>query len=360
MAISLNNKETVKKIKIFLREHAGEIYPSLPNDKKIVFPFIELYHYTSLEKLFKVLENDSLWFFSLRFSNDLTEEKIVGKEQLKERDYRSDNFFLSLSADKGDTLSQWRGYCSNGGASIGFHFDSEYTEGVTNFCVLHADDDSGKKANKVTSVAVPVIYLNHEREPLTEMSQFSRYRQKKVFQLLESENSLKESYFVSLFKYPQFCQEKEFRIVLSNSEDELSECIQFRTLKNGTKIPYIVVKHGFINSSKKREELTGENLTKICKYLNMPRVPVLLPNCRNQSELYAAMRAFLRKKNPEEPSPRPIICEGHLPILSITIAPMADQNRIMEQVDRFCKSRYWLRTVKIRASEIPYVPSMNG
>jgi hypothetical protein len=361
MSISLNSKEATKKIKSFLADHGKEIYPFFYGDKKMIFSFRELYHYTSLETLFNILENDSLWFFSLRFSNDLTEEKIVGKEKLKEIDYRGDNFSLSLSADKGDTLSQWRGYCNNGGASIGFHFDSEYAEGVSNFCVLYTDYESSKRGNNVTSAAIPVIYLNREREPLKETTFLFRDRQKKVFQLLESnnkDNSLKESYFVPFFKHPQFCQEKEFRIILSNSDNELSECIRFRPLKNGTKIPYIVVKHGFIKNSMKKEKLTGEHLLRICANPNMPGVPVLLPNCLNQSKLHSAMWDFLREKNPD--NPRPIICEGHLPIVSITIAPMVNQSRIVEQVESFCKSRYWLRNIQINASQIPYAPSMNS
>jgi hypothetical protein len=377
MPISLNSKENAKKIKKFLTKHSKEIYPLFLNDKKMVFSFRELYHYTSLETLFKILENDSLWFFSLRFSNDPTEEKILDKEKLNGIDYRGDNFCLSLSADKGDTFNQWRGYCNNGGASIGFHFDSDYTEGVSNFSVLHADYDSSKKVHNVTSVAVPVIYLSCEREPLEETQTFFTGRFDKVSQLLESENKsngnlLRKSCFVPLFKHPQFCQEREVRIILSNSDYELSECIRFRSLKDGTKIPFIVVKHGFINSSikkkrptekkerptEKKERPTEKNLSKICKNPNMPGVPVLLPNCQNQSKLHDAMSTFLREKNPE--SPRPIICEGHLPIVSITIAPMVNQNRIVEQVDSFCKSRYWLRTVRIHASKIPYAPSMNS
>jgi hypothetical protein len=362
MAILLNSKEDAKKVKKFLTDHEKEIYPLFPNDEKMFFSPNELYHYTSLETLFNILENDSLWFFGLRFSNDLTEDKIVDKEKLKAIDYKSKNFSFSLSADKGDTLSQWRGYCNNGGASIGFHFDSEYTEGVSNFSVLHADYESSKKVSNITSVAVPVIYLNDEKEYLSETNEFIRDRQKKVFKLLKSENEsngnlLKENYFVPLFKYPQFCQEKEFRIILSNSNDELSECFRFMSLKNGTKVPFIVVKHGFINNSIKRnEKITEQNLARICKNPDMPGVPLLLPNCRNQSKLHSAMWNFLWDHSED---PRPIICEGHLPIVSITIAPMVDQNRIVEQVDSFCKSRYWLRTVKIRASTIPYAPSMN-
>jgi hypothetical protein len=364
MPVSLNSKENAKKIKIFLTKYNEKIYPLFPNGENIFFSPRKLYHYTSLETLFNILENDSLWFPNSRFSNDLAEEKIIGKDKLKEIDYRGDNFSFSLSADKGDTLSQWRGYCNNGGASIGFHFNSEYTEGVSNFSVLHADYEFSEKVNNITGVAVPVIYLNSETEHLSETNEFIKERQRIVFRLLKLENEsngdlLKESYFVPLFKYPQFCQEREFRIILSNSDDELSECIRFRTLKNGTKVPFIVVKHGFINDSIKKVKRTGKkNIIKICKSPNMPGIPVLLPNCRNQSKLYTAMWEFLCEKNPEEP--RPIICEGHLPILSITIAPMVDQNRIVEQVERFCQSKYWLRTVKIFASKIPYAPSMNS
>jgi hypothetical protein len=76
------------------------------------------------------------------------------------------------------------------------------------------------------------------------------------------------------------------------------------------------------------------------------------------------MKKFIDKKTKEEIegdiTRKPVICDGHLPIRSIKIAPMIDQKRIVEQVKRFCQSKYWLMDVEVSASNIPYVPSINS
>ena len=40
------------------------------------------------------------------------------------------------------------------------------------------------------------------------------------------------------------------------------------------------------------------------------------------------------------------------------MAPTDDKDRIAEQVERFCKSKYWLRNVTVLKSEIPHIKPM--
>jgi hypothetical protein len=97
--------------------------------------------------------------------------------------------------------------------------------------------------------------------------------------------------------------------------------------------------------------ISEENLQKLVKALRINTSPIVLPICNNQSELYFEMRKFIDKKTKEEIEEditrKPVICDGYLPIRSIKIAPMIDRKRIVEQVKRFCQSKYWLMDVEV-------------
>ena len=49
-----------------------------------------------------------------------------------------------------------------------------------------------------------------------------------------------------------------------------------------------------------------------------------------------------------------IICQGHLPITKITLAPTSDKELLKKKLEIFCKSKYWLRNVEICTSKLPY------
>ena len=50
-----------------------------------------------------------------------------------------------------------------------------------------------------------------------------------------------------------------------------------------------------------------------------------------------------------------LFCRGKLPVEEITVAPTYDRERKAEQIKRFCMSKYWLKNVKVKVSEIPYI-----
>lgn len=86
-----------------------------------------LYHYTSLEVLWKCLENDSMYARNVRFSNDAEEydfgKKIIHSfcDQKKMGVLENTQCFMICFCMEDDLLSQWRGYASEG-ISIGFDF----------------------------------------------------------------------------------------------------------------------------------------------------------------------------------------------------------------------------------------------
>ena len=109
-------------------------------------PHKTLFHYTTQNGLLGIIESKSLWLSDNQYMNDMTEYNHtidLVKDELKKRGYEKFRKFLDTIdsgfdtllenikekhpiyvcsfSENGNLLSQWRGYCSNGGGySIGF------------------------------------------------------------------------------------------------------------------------------------------------------------------------------------------------------------------------------------------------
>jgi len=109
-------------------------------------PHKTLFHYTTQNGLLGIIESKSLWLSDNQYMNDMTEYNHtidLVKDELKKRGYEKIRKFLDTIdsgfdtllenikekhpiyvcsfSEKGNLLSQWRGYCPNGGGySIGF------------------------------------------------------------------------------------------------------------------------------------------------------------------------------------------------------------------------------------------------
>lgn len=122
-----------------------KIRPSLNFNKYIKKTYFDktpttLFHYSSIEGLCGILTSQSIWATKIHYLNDSSEFKlafeIVNKllarnlfeapkiflDKLSESLYQLQdvNIFVASFSEKGDQLSQWRGYCPNGGYAIGF------------------------------------------------------------------------------------------------------------------------------------------------------------------------------------------------------------------------------------------------
>lgn len=167
------------------------------------FPGI-VYHYTSIEGLFKIISSNELWLTDYEYMNDSSEiihGLDIAKEVLKEieglpmyseqqdivRAWRQfldvkhkDRIHIACFSTDGDNLSQWKGYGGSGaGVSIGlditdysfWHENSEMrlgrvvyeqdkqTEILRNFfhlCLTMSDWDNGKQITDVYGKAIPI------------------------------------------------------------------------------------------------------------------------------------------------------------------------------------------------------------
>ena len=108
-----------------------------------------MYHYTSQRGLLGIIKTKSLWLTQVACLNDLSEVshafslmkaailKIKPNEEqpvqmfcdhlinlMDTNSVPRFNIFVISFSENGDLLSQWRGYCSDGGYSIGFDYET--------------------------------------------------------------------------------------------------------------------------------------------------------------------------------------------------------------------------------------------
>lgn len=300
-------------------------------------------HYTSIDSVFAILDGDSFWAANVRFSNDAMEERMLKLDGMEDRDD-----YIVCFCTQEDILSQWRGYCHNGGAAIQLNLN--YTQ---EYSILHADYDSSGNFVLYDNTPLPVIYLN----PDDHSSQVKGFLKSDINSCGYVNDILLED-MLPYFKNGHFKEEREARMVFSNTEGTLSKCIRFRTLLDGVKVPYIVVKYGNMGKMK------GACNTDISQYndqriemLSKNREPIWIDEGYDQESKYYEMvkRVEDFRKGKGWTKPISILCKGKLPVVKIIVAPTYDRERKAEQIRRFCQSKYWLKNVRVEVSDIPYI-----
>lgn len=206
---------------------------------------MKLYHYTSAEALVSILERGKLWASDIRYLNDSNEYKegveIINtvfntninnlptnnpqKSRVQKiydnaiaRSKNSFTFIVSFSETK-DLLSQWRGYCPQGGYAIEFDVP-EQKDFSTDFPIhkcIYSQSNKNIEANKLFDLLIK----DKKNSPAA----------------IKRLESITWSNFAK-FKNEGFHEEKEHRIVRFVDSD--SDIIKFRT-KKSLIFPYIEV-----------------------------------------------------------------------------------------------------------------------
>lgn len=295
--------------------------------------------------MFNILEGNEFWASNVRFSNDAMEERMLQLDNLSTRD----DYMVCFCAEN-DQLSQWRGYCNNGGAAIELDLRN-----MQEYSVLHSDFDETGKYEVYRNYAFPVVYLNPDVR--------ADIMRKKINDIVVSEDDFDDSSVSDLLPYLKngyFHEEKEVRLVFSNINGNLSKCIRFRTLEDGVKVPYMVIRHGIVG------KMNGNCLTDVSEYTDS-KIKEIAQDARaiwieegsDQEAKYYDMLKRVEKCKKEMRNDIKVFCKGRLPIVRITVAPTYDRERKAEQIKRFCKSKYWLNQVEVEVSKIPYIqPSL--
>lgn len=317
----------------------------LPERQNAVYG--EFYHYTSFPVLFNILEGNEFWAANVRFSNDAMEERMLRLDNL---DLRDDYIICFCSED--DMLSQWRGYCHNGGVAIKLNLAYPQT-----YSVLHSDFDKTGNHIVYENTPLPVVYLNPDGNV-----ENARKRVKDTIDTKRLSDEVKLEDLLPYMKNGYFYEEKESRLVFSNIKGKLSKCIRFRTLSDGIKVPYIVIRCG--NAGK----MKGNCSTDVAMYSE----DYIKEQAENENAIWIAegfdqeakyyeiiKRVESLEKGGSICDPIRVFCKGRLPVEKITVAPTYDRERKAEQIKRFCMSKYWLNRVQVEISKIPYIqPSL--
>lgn len=290
-----------------------------------------LYHYTTMEGLKGIVEENGIWATSVGFLNDTQEwqygrdiaseiiERLLKKPtryqrnlqftsvlQLCQEHLRSGilaDVYLASFSELGDSLDQWRAYCADGGVSI----------------------ELGPNVNRLFQI-VPVWGLHrvsYRKEDLRwrVLLYIRRYFQEMQRDLDYHKNNL-PSFYVRMYaehlmrnitycftdhKDPAFASEKEIRLVIYEGVHDYFQTLRFRS-KGTTIIPY----YSTADLNYSTADLIGSKDAD-----------------GNHSDT------------------------TKLPIVSVTISPMLDQERAGLGIRRFLDHHKYGH-VKIHRSRIPY------
>lgn len=223
-----------------------------------------LYHYTSASGLLGILQSQKVWGTESTYLNDSLEIKYgltlaaeVLDEYLKSSDdinqavinrtkirlkYLSDEIYIACFSEKGDMLSQWKGY-----GNYGSGFSIEFTA-----------SEFFKKKRKFPYANISFKKVVYETEQQREILKNEiDYVLKYVHDKLDMNDddfvndlvncaAFSIAYFIKLcayrFKHPSFSEESEWRAILVNAswdiDAEAAVAVKFRTAGEEI-IPYV-------------------------------------------------------------------------------------------------------------------------
>lgn len=233
---------------------------------KTVDHAVTLYHYTTAAGLLGILGSRRIWATELRFLNDERELQfgvdLLAAElqrQVAQRDSRPvlakiievlsvhrilRHYFVACFCEEGDLLSQWRGYASPGGYSLGFAVDHcKVPEWVAPFFPVTYDQGSARMTASAwaSGAADRLLQVFDERldsaiaggSPQKAISQLIEEFGRDQFNTLEA--------IAATLKDPSFSEEREWRVLSeSHPQADGDREVLFRTGPLGP-TPYITV-----------------------------------------------------------------------------------------------------------------------
>ena len=390
-AIGLNNIYPILKVMDSVSSIGN--FPKIPINANTTYV-----KYSGMKSMYDILESDSLYFFCSELSNDKKENQFIQRDNPQEAYiscfYNSNSANMSFQKNSSDIYSQWMGYCHDGGAAFEFYFYQDrlcelfprkqlcQKDVAENFIknnvemfdlsLISANDKSTSEYVKYSAFPFRVQYYDDEifAESLgndnKHLSSENTYLQS--IEDIINENNVNKNLVAPFFKHSGFVQECEARLAVVNCDDQISKCVKFLKGTNGERIPYIIAKFGDCDKIMRpcvKLDKDGENIFENSKsienyikqipdYKRERQFPIVIPQGRNQEEIYQTVESIISEMERKEEGDFNIICQGHLPITKITLAPTTDRKEQVKMMEVFCKSKYWLRHVKICESKIPY------
>ncbi len=195
-------------------------------------PKTTIYHYTNQKGLLGIVDTKTIWATNIHYLNDAAEFSYAlklaryvlqeNKENLKKKIEKEiitaiENSLFTIEkisicvcsfSEKGDLLSQWRGYCPHGGGfSIGFKY-SNLKDAIKreNFILAPCVYDSKKQIDIINELIAKIVFMYlYEKEQYPLIPEFK--------------NKLKDIFindfvrYAPIIKHPSFSEEKEWRLI---------------------------------------------------------------------------------------------------------------------------------------------------
>lgn len=353
-------------------------------------PTKPLYHYTSREVFWKIMNDETFYARHIMFSNDYRENEIgnekvrTAMESLKMTSQESEAIpFMICFCEKDDLLSQWRGYAMQG---IAMEFD--FTKGLygmeegfsSYYCytiVNEKEQDADENEAVVEAIASPysVIYTDDTPKP-------DRLIEDKIKTILEkTENQLQRALqIIPYIKNNKFEEEKEYRLIFDmnqlvpESKQYLLEK-KYRYLETaGVRKPNILVKfkdesageHEEIRiyygddsldpvmnklaEEMKKDKIVIEPVRDSQKYKMEPG-EIIVSDGKYQEQVCTKLRLMIYQNGIKDM--KKIWCDGHLPIRRIVVGPSQDAELMKNSIKEYLKTKYWTKDIEVEVSKIP-------
>lgn len=363
-------------------------------------PEKSLYHYTSREVFWLIMESEAFLARHIMFSNDY-EENMIGKRKVKkamedagmplsEPDALP---FMICFCEEGDLLSQWRGYAREG---VALEFDfSKGLYGINNgfssyYCYTIMNEDmekreaeekyiskSLKENEKVFMGAIvspySVLYTGSENIVDADI-------QGCIDKIKNSDVENKQQHAFGIIPYiknDKFEEEREYRLIFdmkqfaSGMNQHLLQKKYAYLDVDGIRKPNIRVRFGnlekaeadevidvyYVNDSwtdaltNLKAELSSEGvaieLIRDTTLYPMEANEVVLSDGKNQEQVCIRLRTLLAQPKLK------VWCDGHLPVRKVIVGPSKDSELMKCSIEEYLKTKYWARDIEVKISGIP-------
>lgn len=377
-----------------------QVNDELINLKIFSVPTTSLYHYTSREVFWKIIEGESLLARHIQFSND-SEENRIGQKKMEEAMKSEKNIlatsdalpFMICFCEEKDLLSQWRGYAKEG-IAIEFDFskglygtetDSTFS---TYYCytIMNAEEKSKYMSKNpadeteqlfMGAIVSPykVMYTNGEDIPDPEISDKVKSIMNKSASERIQQNAIS---MVPYIKNEYFAEEEEYRLIfdmrqLVSGEDGLLSQKYVYIDVDGVRKPNICVKFGnqyvaehedeiklfysnqrledklnrFVDDLHKEKGIMLQLVRETGKTHQLKEDEVLLSEGKNQERVCVRLRQLLYREGVK------VWCDGCMPIRRIIVGPSKDAELMKDSIEEYKKTKYWMRDIEVSVSNIP-------
>lgn len=364
-------------------------------------PAKPLYHYTSREVFWKIMDSEVFLARHIMFSNDYEENKIGNQKivtalknaGIEAKEVEALPFMICFCAED-DLLSQWRGYAEEG---IAMEFD--FSKGLYGlekgfstyncYTIMNNEAEDGTYMSKdvdelfmgVIASPYSVIYTEaNEEQDRNPDPVIESYMQK-----IKGEPRdvwwQRAVEMIPYIKNNKFREENEYRLIfdmnilVSESQQYLLQQKYTYLDVDGVRKPNIRVKFGnmlecgnkditlyYVNSNlddsiRTLKQELGKAKIKL-KTIRKPRKykmnanEVLVSAGIHQEEVCTKLRRILHQR-PVTADEIRIWCDGHLPVRRIVVAPSKDAELMKCSIEEYIRTKYWAKDIKVDISKIP-------